>query len=263
MRFGSKKVMVPSPSHARAGAHRIVEREEPRLQLRQRIAADRARELRREQVLAAGVHLDRECAAIGVAQRGLEASASRCFASARAFSRSTTTSMVCFWFFASFGSASMSCTSPSMRSRTKPCARNSSKRSCCSPLRPDHQRRQDHEPRVLRQREHVVHHLRHRLRGERDAVLGAVRLADAGEEQPQVVVDFGDRADGGARVVAGRLLLDGDGGRQALDQVHVRLFHELQELPRVRRERSRHSAAGPRRRACRKRARTCRSPKAR
>src|SRR2546426_11497152 len=56
-------------------------------------------------------------------------------------------------------------------------------------------------------------------------------------QQPQIVVDLGYRADGGARVMARRLLLDGDGRRQALDQVDVGLFHQLQELARVRRQR--------------------------
>ena len=32
-------------------------------------------------------------------------------------------------------------------------------------------------------------------------------------------------------------LLDGDGGRQALDQIHIRLFHQLQKLARVGGER--------------------------
>ena len=36
---------------------------------------------------------------------------------------------------------------------------------------------------------------------------------------------------------AGRLLLDGDGRRQAVDQVDVRLLHLLEELPGVRRQR--------------------------
>ena len=67
-------------------------------------------------------------------------------------------------------------------------------------------------------------------------VLGAVGVADAREEQAQVVVDLGHRADGGARVVRGRLLLDRDRGRQPLDQVDVRLLHELQELAGVRGE---------------------------
>ena len=69
------------------------------------------------------------------------------------------------------------------------------------------------------------------------AAVRAVRHADVGEQQPEVVVDFGDRADRRPRVRAGRLLLDGDGRRQAVDQVDVRLLHLLEELPRVRRQR--------------------------
>ena len=44
--------------------------------------------------------------------------------------------------------------------------------------------------------------------------------------------------------MAGALLLDGDGGREPFDGVHVRLAHLLQELPRVGRERL-HVAALP------------------
>ena len=54
-----------------------------------------------------------------------------------------------------------------------------------------------------------------------------------GVEQAQVVVDLGDRADGRARVAARRLLVDGDRGRQALDEIDVGLVHLAQELPRV------------------------------
>jgi hypothetical protein len=46
-------------------------------------------------------------------------------------------------------------------------------------------------------------------------------------------VDLGDGADGGARIARGGFLLDGDGGRQAVDLIDVRLLHHLQELPRV------------------------------
>ena len=46
-------------------------------------------------------------------------------------------------------------------------------------------------------------------------------------------MDFGDRADGGARVAAGGLLLDRDRRRQALDAVHVGLAHQFEELARV------------------------------
>ena len=69
------------------------------------------------------------------------------------------------------------------------------------------------------------------------AVVRAARRADAREQQAQVVVDLGDRADGGARVVRGRLLLDRDRRRQALDVVDVRLLHHRQELARVGRQR--------------------------
>ena len=58
-------------------------------------------------------------------------------------------------------------------------------------------------------------------------------MTDARVEEAQVVVDFGDGADGGAGVVGDALLVDGDGGRQALDVVHIRLFHEAEELAGV------------------------------
>ena len=49
----------------------------------------------------------------------------------------------------------------------------------------------------------------------------AVRDADARPQQPHVVVNFGDRADGGARVAVGRLLVDRHGRAEALDEVDV------------------------------------------
>jgi hypothetical protein len=51
-----------------------------------------------------------------------------------------------------------------------------------------------------------------------------------------VVVDFGDSSDRRARVLGGRLLLDRDGGREAVDLVDVRLLHHLEELARIGRE---------------------------
>jgi hypothetical protein len=60
-----------------------------------------------------------------------------------------------------------------------------------------------------------------------------VRDPDVGEQETEVVVDLRDRADRGARVRAGGLLLDGNGRRQALDQVDIRLLHLLEELPGV------------------------------
>ena len=69
------------------------------------------------------------------------------------------------------------------------------------------------------------------------AAFDAVSGADARVQQPQIVIDFGHRGHGGARVARAIFLADGDGGRDALDQLHVRLFNALQELPRISRER--------------------------
>ena len=99
-------------------------------------------------------------------------------------------------------------------------------------------RRQQHQPRALGQRQHAVDHLRDGLRFQRVfRVIWAIGRAGARVQQPQIVVDLGDRAHRRARIVAGCLLLDRDRRRQALDQVDVGLFHQLQELPRIGRQR--------------------------
>ena len=89
---------------------------------------------------------------------------------------------------------------------------------------------------VLGQRQHLIHHLGDGLGGERPIVIGTARLAHAGVEQAQVVVDFGDGAHGGTRVVGGGFLLDGNRRRQPLDVIHVGLFHHREELPGVGRQ---------------------------
>ena len=76
----------------------------------------------------------------------------------------------------------------------------------------------------------------HGLALDRQAGGRRIGHADAREQQAQVVVDLGDRADGGARVLGGGLLLDGDGRRQPVDVVDVGLLHHLQELARVGRQ---------------------------
>ena len=100
-----------------------------------------------------------------------------------------------------------------------------------------HHRRQQIEPCAFRQRQHAVDHLRHDLAFDRQAGRGRIGDADPGPEQPHVVVDFGDGADRRARVLRGGLLLDGNGRRQAVDLVDVRLLHHLQELARIGRQR--------------------------
>src|SRR3546814_4747092 len=60
-----------------------------------------------------------------------------------------------------------------------------------------------------------------------------VRNADARPEEAHIDVDLCNRGDGGARVAAGRLLLDGDGGGETLDMLDIGLLHHLQKLARI------------------------------
>src|SRR5262249_1564380 len=63
------------------------------------------------------------------------------------------------------------------------------------------------------------------LRADRQAARGAVRLTESSEQDSQVVVDFRYGADGRARTLAGGLLLDADGWRQAADVLDLRFLH--------------------------------------
>ncbi|MNX80910.1 hypothetical protein D3C86_1125830 [compost metagenome] len=83
----------------------------------------------------------------------------------------------------------------------------------------------------------LVDHLADGLALDRQAGGGRIGDADARPQQAHIVVNLGDRADGRARVLGRRLLFDGDGRRQALDQVDVRLAHQFQELARIGAER--------------------------
>ena len=64
-----------------------------------------------------------------------------------------------------------------------------------------------------------------------------MRNTNPREEQAQVVVDFGDRADRRARIVGGAFLVDGNRRGEAFDIVHIRLLHLAEELAGVGRER--------------------------
>ena len=100
-----------------------------------------------------------------------------------------------------------------------------------------HHRGEDEEARLLRQGKDPGENLFARLGCDGPATVGAVALADAGEEDAEIVVDLGDGADGGARVAAGRLLLDADGRRQTAEVIDVRLLELAEELARVGRQR--------------------------
>ncbi len=124
-------------------------------------------------------------------------------------------------------------------------------------LLPADHRRQDQEARPFRQGEDAGDDLLARLGGDGPAALGAVPLADAGVEDAQIVVDLGDGADGGARIAAGRLLLDADGRRQAAEVIDVGLLAAGRGTAGRSSTATRRSGAGPRRRACRRPANSC------
>jgi len=66
--------------------------------------------------------------------------------------------------------------------------------------------------------------------------LVAVGLADAREEEAEIVVNLGYGPDRGAGIATCRLLLDRDGGGESLDGVHIGFLHLFEKLPRIRGE---------------------------
>ena len=151
--------------------------------------------------------------------------------------RSTTTSIVCLNFLSSAGGSSSRCCSPSTLTRVKPSLRRLLEHVAVLALPVADDRGVDREPRALGQREDLLDDRVDRLPGDRPAADRAVRPPDARVEEPQVVVDLRDRADGRARVSRRRLLVDRDRRREPVDRVDVRLLHHLQELTRVGRQR--------------------------
>ena len=86
---------------------------------------------------------------------------------------------------------------------------------------------------ALRQGEDLVDDLVDGLLFDLLAALGAVGSAHPGPEKPEIVVDLRHRAHSGPGVLAGGFLVNGDGGAQALDIVHIGLVHLAQEHPGV------------------------------
>ncbi|CAM5216194.1 hypothetical protein BTHI11S_05192 [Bosea thiooxidans] len=99
-----------------------------------------------------------------------------------------------------------------------------------------HHRRQQIAARLLRQLDQPVDHLLHRLALDRQAGRGRIGNAGARPQQAHIVVDLGDGADGRARVLRGRLLLDRDRRREPVDLVDIGLLHHLEELAGIGRK---------------------------
>jgi len=78
-----------------------------------------------------------------------------------------------------------------------------------------------------------LHDLVAGLAGDGLAASGAVRNADGAVDDAEIIVNFGDGTDGGARRAGGGFLLDGDGGGEAFDDVDLRALHLVEELAGV------------------------------
>ena len=222
---------------ARARAHRTVERKEPRLELGERVVAHRAGELGGEEMLVAGVHFDGDRAPVAGAQRRLvRFGESLLEVGLHAQPVDHDLDRVLGGLGEPRHRVDLVHLAVDAHADEALGAQLDEELQLLA-LPVDDDRREDHELRVLGERQRRVDHLRDRHRGELLlGVVRAIRVADARVEKPQVVVDLGDRAHGRARVVRGRLLLDRDRRRQSLDQVDVGLLHQLEELARVRRE---------------------------
>src|SRR5581483_10800810 len=93
------------------------------------------------------------------------------------------------------------------------------------------------DTRAVRHSFHSLDDLLRALRLYYRAADRAVWDANPRIEQTQVVVDFGDGSNGGARIAAHTFLVNRHSRREALDLIHVGLFHLPDKRPRVGRER--------------------------
>ena len=100
-------------------------------------------------------------------------------------------------------------------------------------LLPPHHRGHDLDAGGLGQREDLVDDLVDGLLHDLLAALGAVGRAHPGPQEAQVVVDLGHRTHRGAGVFRGGLLVDGDGGGESVDVVHIGLLHLPQKHPGI------------------------------
>ena len=102
-------------------------------------------------------------------------------------------------------------TRPSTRTRRYPSRGQGREFLAEAPLAAPHHGGEDRDRARLRAIAELFRDLLGRLGGDGPFALRAMRAPQRGEEHPQVVVDLGDGADGGARMADRRPLLDGDG----------------------------------------------------
>ena len=96
-----------------------------------------------------------------------------------------------------------------------------------------HHRRHNLKFGLFRQRQKLIHNLIDGLTADLPAAHRAVGSPHPGIEQPEIVVNFGDGAYGGAGVFGGGFLIDGDGRAEPFNGLHIGLLHLPQKLPGI------------------------------
>ena len=228
-----EKFPVAQSVAGRAGAHRRVEREQPRFELADRELAYRTGELRVEHLLVLAVGLHNQRPAVGDPQCRFQAFGQTLPCVGAHLQPVDHHVDVVLLRFAQAGQGvglEQLAIDPKAHIALGLHLREHVLELALAIARDG---RQHQHTRVFGPLQHGVHHLRDGLRRQRQPVVGAVRRAGTRKQQPQVVVDFGDGAHGGAWVVRSGFLLDRDRRRQAFDHVHIGLVHALQELPGV------------------------------
>src|SRR5262249_10948656 len=90
--------------------------------------------------------------------------------------------------------------------------------------------------RPVRQSGNLVDDLIRRLRANRDVASRTIKLSQSRVEDAQIIVDLRHRADGRARALAGRFLLDADGRGQPGDVLDLWFLHLPEKLPGISRQ---------------------------
>ena len=83
----------------------------------------------------------------------------------------------------------------------------------------------------------LVYHLVHCLLRNHMAALGAVRNTYSGIQKSEIIIDLRDGTDCRSGVAVGRLLVNGNSGRQSVYAFHIRFLHLSQELSGIGRQR--------------------------
>ena len=100
-------------------------------------------------------------------------------------------------------------------------------------LRSQFQFVQNVETAAGRKRKHARRNFVESISANLFATAQTKRVADAREQQAQVIIDFRGRRNGRARIARGIFLADRNGRGDAGDFVHVRLLDSFEKLPRV------------------------------